>query len=40
MAYSEKDKHFGKTPLPVKVDSCYEMRFYRDGIANSTFAKV
>jgi hypothetical protein len=40
MAYSKKDKYFGKTPLPVKVDSCYEMKFNRDGIENSTFIKV
>jgi hypothetical protein len=40
IAYSENAKYFGKTPLPVKVDSCYAMRFCRDDIANSTFAKV
>jgi hypothetical protein len=40
MAYTERQKYFGKTPLPVKVDSCYEIRFNRDGIENSTFTRV
>lgn len=38
MNYSVSEKVFGKTPLPVKFDSCYKMTFNGDGIANSTFS--
>ena len=37
--YSTSDKFYGKTPFPVKVNSCYKMTFNGDGIENSTFTR-